>query len=135
MISRFKVEVLRRHILGQKEGSKKPFAFRPKFGFHLAVVDELESMGFIEVVREEDRFLGTSITPKGVLGFLRAVGNTVGKKSGRDYFRDFINRNPSFLGKCGPIQRVRVEKYLLLGFMPPLRNPSALEGMSKETTP
>lgn len=135
MLSRFKVEVLRRHILGQKEGSKKPFAFRPKFGFHLAVVDELESMGFIEVVRGEDRFLGTSITPKGVLGFLREVGSTVGKNSGRDYFRDFINRNPSFLDKCGPIQRVRVEKYLLLGFMPPLRNPSALEGMSKETTP
>jgi len=127
MISRFKVEVLRRHILGQKEASKKPFAFRPKFGFHLAVVDELESMGFIEVVRGEDCFLSTSITPKGVLGFLRAVGNTVGKKSKRDYFRDFINKNPSFLDKCGPIQRRRLEKYLVLGYMPPLRNPSPPE--------
>jgi hypothetical protein len=135
MISRFKVDVLRRHILNQKESSDKPYAFRPKFEFHISVVDELESMGFIEVVREGHTIRRTSITPKGVLGFLRAVGNTVGKKSGRDYFREFINNNPSFLDKCGPIQRVRVEKYLAFGFMPPLRNAVSLEEIPKETMP
>ena len=99
------------------------------------ILEEMEDSGLLEVVRDGDVVLGTRITPAGVLAYLRAVGSSVGKKSGRDYFVDFIRDNPGFLDLCGPIQRARVEKYLVLGFMPPLSEKAAPGGEGVRRTP
>jgi hypothetical protein len=119
MISQGKIEILRQHILGERADRKKPFAFTPRKRWHMDTLIELQDMELIEISVDEDNVITrTRITPKGALRFLRAVGSAV-SKSGREYFRDFINNNPDFVERCGPIQRDRVQKYLVLGHMPP----------------
>lgn len=136
MISRLKVEVLRSHILNERASPTKTYAYRPKSHVFARVLEELEESGLVEVERVDEVVRATRITPSGILCYLRAVGRAVGKKSGRDYFSEFVRRNPEVLDRCGPIQRERVEKYLVLGFMPPSPGkgrPSGTQGEENQT--
>lgn len=136
MISRAKVDVLRKHILHESSAAPRPYAFRADTHLRLCVLEEMEESGLIEVARNGDMVTRTRITPAGVLCFLREVNRAVGKKSGRDYFREFFTRNPDFLDRCGPVQRARVEKYLVLGYMPSFsKKPEAQGQQDKETQP
>lgn len=117
MISRWKKEVLKVHLLHERSGRAKPYVYRPTYDFFHKIMSELEESGLIEVVRDGDQVRATRITPAGALCYIRAVNKAVSKR-GRDYFKDFIRDNPDFLDRCGPIQRTRIEKYLVLGFMP-----------------
>jgi hypothetical protein len=128
MISRFKAMVLREHILNEGGQRRRPFVFRPKSHIFACVLEEMEEAGLVEVSREEGVLAATRMTPKGALCYLRSVGRAAGKKSGREYFGEFVKRNPDFLGRCGPIQRARIEKYLVLGFMPPFSKESPRVG-------
>jgi hypothetical protein len=134
MISDAKVQALRDHLLNDRPGRRKPYSFHTNNRFRHCLLEEMEEAGLVEVIREGGSVVATRITPAGALCYLRAVGSSVGKRSGRDYFVEFVRQNPGFLDRCGPIQRVRVEKYLVLGFMPPFSKKSAPCGTQiKET--
>lgn len=129
MISSLKVQVLRDHILHEGASTKRPYVYRHRRPIFMEVLLELEVDGLVEVAWKEEQVVSTKITPAGALAFLRAVGSSTGKKSGRDYFSNFIKRNPEFLDRCGPIQRQRVEKYLVLGFMPGFSEKARADGV------
>lgn len=129
MISKAKIQALRDHLLNDRPGRRKPYVFHTENAFRRVLLEEMEEAGLVEVLREEGSVVGTRITPAGALGYLRAVGRSVGKKSGKDYFVDFVRHNPEFLDRCGPIQRQRVEKYLVLGFMPGFSEKARADGV------
>lgn len=128
MISKAKVQALRDHLLNDRPARRKPYSFHTSNRFRHALLEEMEEAGLVEVVREDGSVTATRITPAGALCYLRAVGSSVGKRSGKDYFVEFIRQNPGFLDRCGPIQRVRLEKYMVLGFMPPFSKKPSPEG-------
>lgn len=129
MISKAKIQALRDHLLNDRPGRRKPYVFHTENAFRRVLLEEMEEAGLVEVLREEGSVVGTRITPAGALGYLRAVGRSVGKKSDKDYFVDFVRHNPEFLERCGPIQRQRVEKYLVLGFMPGFSEKARADGV------
>ena len=134
MISRAKVDALRQHLLNERPGRRKPYSFHTANRFRHVLLEEMEETGLVEVFREEGTVVSTRITPRGALCYLRAVGSSVGKKSGKDYFVEFVRHNPDFLGRCGPIQSIRIERYLVLGFMPPFSKKPKDEGLNLEET-
>lgn len=135
MISKVKIGALRDHLLNERPDRRKPYSFHTNNRFRHAILEEMEQSGLVEVFREEGSITATRITPAGALAFLRAVGRSAGKKSGKDYFVKFVNNNPDFLDRCGPIQRARVMKYLVLGFMPGFSEKPRPEGNQAEETP
>lgn len=128
MISGLKIQVLRDHILNEGASTKRPYVYRHRRPIFMEVLVELQVDGLVEVEWKEEQVVSTKITPAGALAFLRAVGSSTGKKSGKDYFSNFIKRNPDFLERCGPIQKDRVMKYLTLGFMPGFSKKPVAEG-------
>ena len=119
MISSCKMKVLKDHLIHEREGGRKHYVFRHKYMVFMEVMVELEVAGLVEVTWKEEKVISTRITPAGALCYLRQVGTAVSQR-GNDYFKEFVKRNPSFLDRCGPIQRERAMKYLVLGYMPSL---------------
>lgn len=135
MISKYKMKVLKEHLINERESGSKPYVFRHKYMVFMEVMVELEVAGLVEVFWKEEKVVSTRITPAGVLGYLRARGRAVSEK-GNDYFKGFVTRNPGFLDRCGPIQRERVMKYLVLGYMPSFSKKAQDQGQQdKETQP
>lgn len=129
MISKAKVQALRDHLLNDSPNRRKRYIFHTENCFRRVLLEEMEEAGLVEVVREEGSVVATRITPAGALCYLRAVGSSVGKKSGKDYFVRFVGENPDFLDRCGPIQRARIMKYLALGYMPGFSKKPEATGM------
>jgi len=126
VISRYKMTVLKEHLLNEREDRKKAYIFRGDPIF-MEVLAELHENGLVEIECEGKVVTATRITPAGALCYLRKRGNALSKK-GRDYFKSFVSFNPGFLERCGPIQKARIMKYLVLGHMPSFSKKSQGQG-------